>query len=60
MNSSFKGITVKQLKEFLSKYDDDSEIIVYVFNEDSVARSIKEFTYHYYNDDEEIQGIIIN
>ncbi|WP_370835542.1 hypothetical protein [Clostridium tertium] len=60
MNEDFKGITVKQLKEFLNKYDDNSEVVVYVFNEDSPVRSIKEFTYHYYNNDEKVKGIIIN
>lgn len=58
----FKVITVKDLKEFISKHDDDTKICVKYLGKNFPAHLIQECTYSNWNDDKETEkfkGILI-
>lgn len=58
----FKAIAVKDLKEFISKYDDDTKICVKYLGENFPVHLIQECTYCNWNDNnktEKFKGILI-
>ena len=54
------GLTVKDLKDFLSNYSDDTVICTpFIANENTPAFMIKDCTYHRLGEAENLKGILI-
>ncbi|MDY6227163.1 MAG: hypothetical protein SPH93_05755 [Clostridium sp.] len=60
IKTNINGLTVKELKDFLSSYSDDTVICTpFTTNENTPAFMIRDCTYHKLGAEENLQGILI-
>ncbi|WP_291629576.1 hypothetical protein [Clostridium sp.] len=60
IKTNTNGLTVKDLKDFLSNYSDDTVICTpFIPNENKPAFIIRDCTYHKLGEEENLKGILI-